>query len=89
MLRFNEIGKRMHHRIEDRVVRRYLRHLRQARDPRAAHALDDALLRFHLVHDQTEHRALAGAVAADQPNLLPFLDAEIDVGEDRFGSKRF
>ena len=69
--------------LEDCLSRSELRFLRDMREPQLRHAPDHAVVGRSGPGDDAQQAALAGAVAADQRDLVAGVEAEVDVIEQR------
>ncbi len=84
LFHLQQFRERRQGNLHNRRARRCLRYLFQVDNPRPAHALNHPAVRLGIPHDQTEQGGLARAVAANQGNALPLLDAQVHLGENRF-----
>ena len=77
-----KLGMRGHHRFKQarRPPRRFLRNMR---DGRIFGKVDGAVIGVDLTRDQAQERSLAGAVAADKPNLVPVWNSRRGLLEQR------
>ena len=77
-----KLRMRGHHRFKQRLraARRLLRNMRYGR---VFGKVDGAVIGVDLARDQAQQRGLAGAVAADKPNLVPVRNGRRGLLEQR------